>query len=76
MRSTRSLGLVITRPRDLPLAGRPTVLAWTKRRWACGNTAHARASFTELQQILIAVQRVPWVTVHAATPAQRVNRLR
>jgi hypothetical protein len=29
-----------------------------------------------LQQILIAVQRVPWVTVHAATPAQRVNRLR
>jgi len=47
MRSTRSLGLVITRPRDLPLAGRPTVLAWTKRRRACGNTACARASFTE-----------------------------
>jgi transposase len=46
-RSTRSLGLVTTRPRDLPLAGRPTVLAWTKRRWACGNTACVRASFTE-----------------------------
>jgi hypothetical protein len=29
-----------------------------------------------LQQILIAVQRVPWVTVHAATPAQRMNRSR
>jgi len=47
MRSTRSLGLVITRPRDLPLAGRPTVPACTKRRRACGNTACARASFTE-----------------------------
>ena len=46
-RSTRSLGLVTTRPRDLPIAGRPTVLAWTKRRWMCGNTACARASFTE-----------------------------
>jgi len=46
-RSTRSLGLVTARPRDIPLAGRPNVLAWTKRRWACGNTACARASSTE-----------------------------
>ena len=46
-RSTRSLGLVTTRPRDLPLAGRSTVLAWTKRRWACGNSECSRASFTE-----------------------------
>jgi zinc-finger of transposase IS204/IS1001/IS1096/IS1165 len=30
VRSARSLGLVTTRPRDLPLAGRPTSLRWTK----------------------------------------------
>jgi hypothetical protein len=41
------LGLVTTRPRDLPLAGRPTSLRWTKRRWACGNTDCPRRSFTE-----------------------------
>lgn len=46
-RSVRSLGLVTTRPRDLPLAGRPTALRWTKRRWTCGNDECARRSFTE-----------------------------
>jgi transposase len=43
VRSTRSLGLMTTRPRDLPLAGRPTSLRWTKR----GNTGCPRRSFTE-----------------------------
>lgn len=46
-RSTRSLGLVTTRPRDLPLAGRPTALRWTKRRWTCDNGECPRRSFTE-----------------------------
>lgn len=47
VRSARSLGLVTTRPRDVPLAGRPPGLRWTKRRWACGNERCARRSFTE-----------------------------
>ena len=47
IRPARSLGLVTTHPRDLPLAGRPTVLRWTKRRWRCANTECERASFTE-----------------------------
>jgi transposase len=47
VRSARSLGLVTTRPRDLPLARRPTSLRWTKRRWACGNTDCPRRSSTE-----------------------------
>jgi transposase len=47
VRSTRSLGLVTTRPRDVPLAARRTLLRWTKRRWACMNYACRRRSFTE-----------------------------
>ena len=46
-RSRRSLGLVTTRPRDVPLAQRRTRLRWTKHRWACGNPACMRRSFTE-----------------------------
>lgn len=46
-RSGRSLGLVTTRPRDVPLAGRRSLLRWTKRRWACRNPACGRKSFTE-----------------------------
>ena len=46
-RSARSLGLVTTHPRDLPPAGRPTVLRWTKRRWRCENAGCERGSFTE-----------------------------
>ena len=38
---------VRTRPRDLPVAGRPTVLTWTKRRWRCRNPGCGRATFTE-----------------------------
>lgn len=38
---------VRTRPRDLPVAGRPTRLTWTKRRWRCRNPACSRATFTE-----------------------------
>jgi transposase len=38
---------VRTRPRDVPLAGRHTVLEWTKRRWRCGNPGCARRTFTE-----------------------------
>src|SRR5215469_14871455 len=47
VRSSRSLGLVTTRPRDVPLAQRRTLLRWTKRRWTCTNTACTRRSFTE-----------------------------
>ena len=47
VRAARSLGLVTTRPRDLPPAGRATVLNWTKRRWRCANTGCERTSFTE-----------------------------
>ena len=46
-RSSRSLGLVTTGPRDVPLGRRRTLLHWTKRRWACQNTACRRRSFTE-----------------------------
>ncbi|WP_369395448.1 transposase family protein [Streptomyces sp. CG1] len=46
-RASRSLGLVTTSPRDLPLAGRPTLLRWTIRRWECRNPACDRRSFTE-----------------------------
>jgi transposase len=38
---------VRTRPRDLPVAGRRTVLTWAKRRWRCRNTACERRTFTE-----------------------------
>lgn len=46
-RASRSSGLVTTTPRDLPLAGRLTLLRWTKRRWECRNPACDRRSFTE-----------------------------
>lgn len=35
------------RVRDLPVAGRPTVLVWSKRRWRCVEPACPRDSFTE-----------------------------
>lgn len=38
---------VRTCPRDLPVAGRPMALTWTKRRWRCRNPGCARATFTE-----------------------------
>jgi transposase len=38
---------VRTHPRDLPVAGRPTTLTWTKRRWRCRNPACTRTTFTE-----------------------------
>jgi transposase len=36
-----------TRPRDLPVAGRPVRLRWRKRRWYCPTAACPRQSFTE-----------------------------
>lgn len=38
---------VRTRPRDLPVAGRRTMLIWTKRRRRCGNPECPQATFTE-----------------------------
>ncbi|MFC7247100.1 transposase family protein [Catellatospora aurea] len=43
----RSKGRRVTRPRDLPVGGRPTRLRWFKRRWRCDKPGCARASFTE-----------------------------
>lgn len=37
----------VTRPRDLPVAGRRTQLWWNKRRWRCRNPGCSRATFTE-----------------------------
>ncbi|GAB4052536.1 transposase family protein [Catellatospora paridis] len=37
----------MTRPRDLPVGGRPTRLRWYKRRWRCDEPGCRRASFTE-----------------------------
>jgi transposase len=47
VRSRHPHSWVSTRPRDLPVAGRRTVLTWTKRRWRCRNAACERATFTE-----------------------------
>lgn len=47
VRSEHPHGWVCTRPRDLPLAGRPTDLTWTKRRWKCRQPDCARRTFTE-----------------------------
>jgi transposase len=38
---------VTTRPRDLPVAGRPTRLRWRKRRWHCDQHGCPRRTFTE-----------------------------
>lgn len=38
---------VTTRPRDLPVAGRPTRLRWRKRRWHCDQRGCPRRTFTE-----------------------------
>lgn len=43
----RSKGRRVTRPRDLPVGGRPTRLRWYKRRWRCDEPGCARGSFTE-----------------------------
>ncbi|MEV0382760.1 ISL3 family transposase [Nonomuraea sp. NPDC050643] len=38
---------VITRPRDLPVAGRRCALRWRKRRWYCDQASCPRQTFTE-----------------------------
>ena len=45
--ATRVKEWAITRPRDLPVAGRRCDLRWRKRRWLCGETQCPRGSFTE-----------------------------
>jgi transposase len=47
VRSEHPHGWVRTRPRDLPVAGRPTALTWTKRRWQCRTQDCPRRTFTE-----------------------------
>lgn len=46
-RAARVKGWVLTRPRDLPVAGRGTRLRWRKRRWYCPTLECPRKSFTE-----------------------------
>jgi transposase len=46
-RASRSKGRRVTRPRDLPIAGRRPQLVWVKRRWRCDVQACPRRSFTE-----------------------------
>jgi transposase len=45
--STRMKEWVTTRPRDLPVAGRPADLRWRKRRWHCDQPTCSRKTFTE-----------------------------
>ncbi|WP_194894489.1 ISL3 family transposase [Catenulispora pinistramenti] len=47
VRSEHPHGWVRTRPRDLPVAGRSTLLTWTKRRWQCRKGDCPRRTFTE-----------------------------
>lgn len=47
IRAVRVKGWVLTRPRDLPVAGRITRLRWRKRRWYCDQPECPRKSFTE-----------------------------
>lgn len=47
IRASRVKGWVLTRPRDLPVAGRATRLRWRKRRWYCDQPGCPRKSFTE-----------------------------
>jgi transposase len=51
--ATRMKEWVTTRPRDLPVAGRPIDLRWRKRRWHCDQPGCGRKTFTE------AVEQVP-----------------
>ncbi|AYF26725.1 ISL3 family transposase [Micromonospora tulbaghiae] len=46
-RAVRVKQWATTRPRDLPVAGRPVRLRWRKRRWYCPTPACPRRSFTE-----------------------------
>jgi transposase len=46
-RASRSKGRRVTRPRDLPVAGRRPQLVWVKRRWRCDVAVCPRRSFTE-----------------------------
>ncbi|WP_449061652.1 ISL3 family transposase, partial [Planomonospora algeriensis] len=45
--ATRMKEWVLTRPRDLPVAGRVCRLRWRKRRWRCDHSRCPRTSFTE-----------------------------
>ncbi len=47
VRARRVKGWTVTRPRDLPVAGRHTELRWRKRRWFCDERACPRGTFTE-----------------------------
>jgi transposase len=47
VRARRMKEWTTTRPRDLPVAGRPVRLRWRKRRWRCDTQACPRRSFTE-----------------------------
>ncbi|HEX5401686.1 MAG TPA: ISL3 family transposase [Pseudonocardiaceae bacterium] len=53
VRATRMKEWVTTRPRDLPVAGRPVDLRWRKRRWLCDQPGCHKRTFTE------AVDEVP-----------------
>ncbi|PMR57338.1 ISL3 family transposase, partial [Verrucosispora sp. ts21] len=45
-RAVRVKQWATTRPRDLPVAGRPVRLRWRKRRWYCPTVSCPRRSFT------------------------------
>jgi transposase len=46
-RAVRVKQWTTTRPRDLPVGGRPVRLRWRKRRWYCPTPTCPRKSFTE-----------------------------
>jgi transposase len=66
--SHRSKGRRVTRPRDLPVGGRPTRLRWHKRRWRCDDPGCTRASFTEAVAAVPARKRLT-VRLRAAAGA-------
>ena len=46
-RALRVKQWTVTRPRNLPIAGRTVRLRWRKRRWYCSTPDCPRKSFTE-----------------------------
>jgi transposase len=56
--ATRVKEHVVTRPRDLPVGGRPVRLIWHKRRWRCTERQCPRGSFTEQLEAIPARKRL------------------
>jgi transposase len=58
-----SKGRARTRVRDVPIAGRPTVLVWKKRIWRCEQRECAAGSWREATEAIR-----PWASAHRTSP--------